>query len=59
LLWAFCLGGCGFLIGHYKYVSDREQMVETTLDYLVDNGYVLTKVGPDGDLELVKLVDQK
>lgn len=58
LLWAFCFTGCGILIGFYKNRNDHEQIVETTLDYLVDHGYVLTKSGPDG-VELVKLVEKK
>ena len=55
--------GCGFafvgsMIG-YNYANyRRDDVIETTILYLVDNNYVKAKQQDDGELELLKLNEE-
>lgn len=46
---------CAFMIGRGSVLSSRDEIIESTIDYLAANGYVKTVVNENGEIELVKL----
>lgn len=51
---AFLFAVCGFMIARAVYRHRQEDIIENTIVYLVDNGFVKAKK-VDGELEIVKL----
>lgn len=59
---AFVGGGIfavSFLIGYYHCKNNldalSDQIIENTINYMIDNGYVKTETNDNGDVEIIKL----
>jgi len=46
-----------FLLGRWSQPDRTEEIIENTINHLVDEGYVKTQKNIKGELELIKLED--
>lgn len=46
---------CAFMIGFLFAHSTRDQIIEATIMYLIDDGYLQARTDQDGDIELIPI----
>lgn len=49
---------CAFMIGRQTYYMSRDEVIESTIMYLVENNLVRWKKDENGEIELLRLDDK-
>lgn len=59
ILWFlfFAASGCAFMVGRKMVMADQDDIIESTIMYMVDNNLVKYTVREDGEIELQELND--
>lgn len=48
---------CSFMIGYNWRRAQMEDVIESTIDHLIKDGYIATRRDKDGDIELIQIKD--
>jgi phenolic acid decarboxylase len=49
----------GYKIGYWYQESKREEIVSSTIDYLIEGGFVKHRVREDGDIDLIQIEPER
>lgn len=50
---------CAFMVGWLWNSAKNEEIIENTILYLVENGFVKAKRGSDGEIEIIPLNEEE
>jgi len=55
MIFILATSACAFMIGRSWAISSSEEIVENTIEYLIENNFIKAKRLDDGEWEIIKI----